>query len=70
MHCHIEFHVVAGFVGTLIEAPDLIDVKLPKDHTDVCRAYPEPIAGNAAGNLVNPLNLTGTVTTVPTINEG
>lgn len=70
MHCHIEFHVVSGFVGTLIEAPEALNITIPADQLAVCAAYPELTKGNAAGNVVEPLNLTGSVTTVPMNNSG
>lgn len=70
MHCHIEFHVVSGFVGTLIEAPESLNITIPQDHLEVCRKYPDPISGNAAGNKDDPYNLTGSNVNVPQSNYG
>ena len=69
IHCHIEFHVVSGFIATIIEAPEVLGasgLKIPQDHLDACKAYPMLSAGNAAGNTQNPLDLTGSVTEVST----
>jgi iron transport multicopper oxidase len=71
LHCHIEFHTVSGFVATIIEAPELLsDLQIPQDHIEACKAYPMDYVGNAGGNLVNPLNLSNAVTTVPTADHG
>ncbi|KAI4126455.1 MAG: hypothetical protein LQ338_003742 [Usnochroma carphineum] len=70
-HCHIEWHIEAGLVATMIEAPDrLTKLHPPHDHVKACQAYPMKSAGNAAGNTRNPLALNGSVTTVPTLNNG
>ena len=70
-HCHIEWHVSSGLVATMIEAPDhLKDLKIPENHLENCRAYGMAIAGNAGGNVDNPLDLTGAVTQIPTDGHG
>jgi iron transport multicopper oxidase len=60
-HCHIEWHVDQGLIATMIEAP--LDIQksltLPQDHIDACSAGNVPHAGNAAGNTINYLDLTG-----------
>ncbi|KAL5116135.1 hypothetical protein ACEQ8H_006032 [Pleosporales sp. CAS-2024a] len=64
-HCHIEWHVAAGLVATLIERPlDLqrhLADNLPPDHLAVCAAasVPVPTAGNAAANTIDVLDLHG-----------
>lgn len=43
LHCHIEFHVASGFVATIIEAPEVLELQnytIPQDHIDACKAYP------------------------------
>ena len=63
-HCHIEWHVEAGFTVTLIEAPDQLQGKyhIPADHVSACEKYPQLYEGNAAGNTKEPLNLNGSIT--------
>ena len=60
-HCHIDWHLVSGLAATLIEAPLELqkNLTIPQNHYDVCHADGLPIAGNAAGNTVNLLNLDG-----------
>jgi len=60
-HCHIEWHLLSGLMATMIEAPlDLQrTLQIPQDHKDACAAANVPTAGNAAGNTVNLLDLTG-----------
>ena len=62
-HCHVEFHTVSGFSATFIEAPEVFTkngyLKVPQGHIDVCKAYPQLYQGNAAGNIQDPLDLTG-----------
>ncbi|KGO77348.1 Multicopper oxidase, type 2 [Penicillium italicum] len=60
LHCHIEWHVEAGLMATIIEAPETFANTVhapPQSHYNACAAYPQPISGNAAGN--DGLNLTG-----------
>ena len=60
-HCHIEWHLLSGLMATLVEAP--LDMQktltIPKDHLDVCREAGLPVTGNAAGNTVDLLDLSG-----------
>ncbi|KAF2874161.1 iron transport multicopper oxidase FET3 precursor [Massariosphaeria phaeospora] len=62
-HCHIEWHVASGLIATMIESP--LDIQrqlagnIPTDHWDNCRAANVPTEGNAAGNTVDLLDLTG-----------
>lgn len=50
LHCHIEWHLEAGFVATVIEAPEQFqDMFRPADQVRICRAYGTPSRGNAAG---------------------
>jgi iron transport multicopper oxidase len=60
-HCHIEWHVDQGLIATMVEAPLEIQKSLtiPQNHLDACYIDDVPIAGNAAGNTVNLLDLTG-----------
>ncbi len=60
-HCHIEWHVTSGLMATFVEAPlDLQKlVTIPKDHLDAFAAAGIATTGNAAGNTVNLLDLTG-----------
>ncbi|KAK2008550.1 multicopper oxidase [Colletotrichum eremochloae] len=60
-HCHIEWHVTSGLLATFVEAPlDLQKtLSIPQNHLDVCAAAKVPIAGNAAGNTKDFLDLSG-----------
>ena len=60
-HCHIEWHMSQGLIATMVEAPLEIQKSLtiPQNHLDACKAANVPTAGNAAGNTVNVLDLTG-----------
>ncbi|KAI0885377.1 multicopper oxidase [Annulohypoxylon maeteangense] len=60
-HCHIEWHVASGLIATFVEAPlDLQkNLTIPQGHLDACASQNIPTAGNAAGNTVNFLDLTG-----------
>lgn len=59
-HCHIEWHVEMGMQASIIEAPELLrDLAIPADHIQACRVQNIPYEGNAAGNVVNPLDTTG-----------
>lgn len=60
-HCHIEWHIDQGLVATMIEAPLELQKSLtiPQNHLDACAAGKVPIAGNAAGNTINVLDLSG-----------
>ena len=56
----------------MIEAPmDLQKtLKVPQNHYDVCKAGNVPIAGNAAGNTVDLLDLTGQNESPPPLPAG
>ncbi|KND94156.1 Iron transport multicopper oxidase FET3 [Tolypocladium ophioglossoides CBS 100239] len=61
-HCHIEWHVVSGLMATFIEAPAELQKQLttiPEDHLAACKKGDVPTAGNAAGNTINFLDLSG-----------
>ncbi|KJX95791.1 iron transport multicopper oxidase fet3 like protein [Zymoseptoria brevis] len=60
-HCHIEWHLASGLIATMIEAPLDIQktITIPQNHYDVCAAASTPIAGNAAANTKDFLDLTG-----------
>jgi iron transport multicopper oxidase len=60
-HCHIEWHVDQGLVATMVEAPLEIQKSLtiPKNHLDACNVNNVPTAGNAAGNTLDLLDLSG-----------
>ncbi|KAF3052264.1 hypothetical protein E8E11_011500 [Didymella keratinophila] len=64
-HCHIEWHVASGLIATFIEAPLEIQAalsgKVPQEHFELCERNHPPIrtSGNAAGNDVDFLDLTG-----------
>ncbi|KAH6644676.1 Cupredoxin [Boeremia exigua] len=62
-HCHLEWHMASGLAITMIEAPLAIQIqlegKIPQDHWDTCKAGNVPVAGNAAGNTVDLLDLQG-----------
>jgi iron transport multicopper oxidase len=66
IHCHIEWHIVAGLVSTLIVGPDKLQaqpLKIPEDHLEVCRRLKIPTQGNAAGRKGT--DLTGANTEIP-----
>ncbi|KAJ5159865.1 Iron transport multicopper oxidase fetC [Penicillium canariense] len=60
-HCHIDWHLQQGLGMTLIEAPLQIQERLtiPQNHYDVCEASGVQSKGNAAGNTVDYLDLSG-----------
>ncbi|KUJ24481.1 putative ferrooxidoreductase Fet3 [Mollisia scopiformis] len=71
-HCHIEWHVEAGLVATIIEAPDVVAATqgIPHDHFKSCEEQGIPTTGNAAGNTKNYTDMTGLVTQFETDNWG
>lgn len=71
-HCHIEWHLEQGLALILVEAPTQLQQQttIPEDHYDVCRAGGMPIAGNAAGNTQNFLDLTGQPAQEPDLPSG
>lgn len=71
LHCHVEWHVEAGLMATIIEAPETFphsENAPPKSHYHACAAYPDPTNGNAAGK--HGLDLTGANTKLPAENHG
>jgi iron transport multicopper oxidase len=60
-HCHIEWHVDSGLIATMVEAPLELQrtLSIPQDHYDSCVVDGTPVKGNAAGNIINLLDLTG-----------
>jgi iron transport multicopper oxidase len=73
LHCHVELHVNSGFTATFVSAVDELQgmgIVVPEDHLEACRAFPMNYEGNAAGNMVDPLDLTGAVTEVPDTDYG
>lgn len=62
-HCHIEWHLEQGLAIVLIEAPEEMQKQESQQLTDnfkqVCNKTGVAYAGNAAGNTVNFLDLTG-----------
>ncbi|KAK9430746.1 Cupredoxin [Lipomyces doorenjongii] len=60
-HCHIEWHLEQGLALVLVEAPLEIQSRqvIPEDHYAACKAGGYAYEGNAAGNTVNLLDLTG-----------
>jgi len=60
-HCHIDWHLATGLAATLIEAPLELQqtLAIPPDHLDACRAGGVAVAGNAAGNTADVLDLKG-----------
>lgn len=59
-------------MATIVEAPLELQktVQIPKDHLDACAAAGVPTAGNAAGNTVNFLDLTGQPSPPPPLPAG
>jgi iron transport multicopper oxidase len=60
-HCHIEWHVDAGLIATMVEAPLSLqqNLKIPADHIAACEASGTQYSGNAAGNTIDLLDLSG-----------
>ena len=72
-HCHIEWHVEAGLSMVFIEAPaelQKLNLQIPQNHKDACKAMGIPMKGNAAGNTNNWLDLTGAPTEPTEIDTG
>ncbi|KAF8860882.1 FET Ferroxidase [Acephala macrosclerotiorum] len=72
-HCHIEWHVEAGLTATFIEAPtelQALGLVIPEDHKQACKNGNISMVGNAAGNSVDWLDLTGANTQPPLENWG
>jgi iron transport multicopper oxidase len=46
-----------GLTATIIEAPERLGgLDIPEDHIEMCRRLRIPSAGNAGGNLEDPLD--------------
>ena len=58
---HPDWHLASGLAATMIEAPLELQktISIPDDHLAICKADGVPVAGNAAGNTVDVLDLTG-----------
>jgi len=70
-HCHIDWHVTAGFFATIVEAPlQLQSQGVPADQFKVCKDQNLPYQGNAAANTKNFLDLTGANDAPPVDNRG
>ncbi|KAH6570912.1 hypothetical protein BSLG_006164 [Batrachochytrium salamandrivorans] len=50
-HCHVEWHLEAGLVALIIEAPDVMKktITIPQATTDQCQAMGMSVKGNAFG---------------------
>ncbi len=60
-----------GLIATIIEAAEeLRGLSIPEDHQAVCRSQNIPLAGNAAGNTQNFLDLTGAFEKPPVPDRG
>lgn len=60
IHCHIEWHVEAGLSAAILEATDRLgNLEIPWEHKQACVKQGIPLRGNAAGNSVDWLDLTG-----------
>jgi len=76
-HCHIEWHVNSGLIATIIEAPLQLQAQkqqqnasIPASHWQVCHDTNTPTQGNAAGNTLNWLDLTGANVSVKPLPAG
>lgn len=85
LHCHIEWHIEAGLIVTLLEAPELLyggtspdgkvwePLVIPEDHLAACKKGGMPTAGSAPelgpNTSVNPNNW-GAIWTPPTSTSG
>lgn len=60
-HCHIEWHIDSGLIATMVEAPLELQksLRIPEEHYQVCRDQKQPVAGNAAANTVDFMNMKG-----------
>ena len=69
-HCHIDWHLIAGFFATFIEAPlQLQSQSVPADQFQVCKDQGLPYQGNAAANTQNFTDLDGANNVPPPIND-
>ncbi|KAE9365562.1 multicopper oxidase [Stipitochalara longipes BDJ] len=64
MHCHMDWHNIAGLAATVVEAPLVLQKQqsIPEAWKTQCASQGYPIAGNAAGNTKNYTDLNGAVT--------
>jgi iron transport multicopper oxidase len=68
LHCHMEWHMEAGLLMTLVEDPLAIQngqPNIPTQMQKICKQQNIPLIGNAAGNTQDYLNLTGQVNIAP-----
>ncbi|EED19078.1 laccase, putative [Talaromyces stipitatus ATCC 10500] len=68
LHCHMEWHLVAGMDIILVEDPLQIQRgqrDIPLSMKLICLDQKIPLKGNAAGNWINFLDLTGEVNVAP-----
>jgi iron transport multicopper oxidase len=58
---HLDWHLASGLAVTLVEAPLELQksLKIPDDHYAACHDSGTPTQGNAAGNTLDLLDLTG-----------
>ena len=64
IHCHIDWHSIAGLAATIVEAPLVLQKQqsIPPAWTYQCASQGYPTAGNAAENTKNYTDLRGAVT--------
>jgi iron transport multicopper oxidase len=67
LHCHMEWHVVAGLTATIVEAPLQLQQsqKINPAMEEICKAQGVKTAGNAAGNTQNHFDLRDANTVAP-----
>ncbi|CRG91824.1 hypothetical protein PISL3812_08878 [Talaromyces islandicus] len=68
LHCHMEWHMDAGLMLTIVEDPlRLQDTqsRIPERMQHICRKQSIPLEGNAVGNSDDFLDLTGQVVIAP-----
>lgn len=60
-HCHIEWHMSQGLALVMVEAPTEIKQRqtVPLNHVHMCETGELPVAGNAAADTHNWLDLSG-----------
>lgn len=71
-HCHIDWHLSAGFFATMVEAPIELQKTetVPGDNYEVCKKQGLPFRGNAAGNTKDFGDLSGANDAPPVNNVG
>lgn len=71
IHCHMEWHVDAGLTATLVEAPRQLQAQtFPPAMAQICKEQNMKTRGNAAGNVDDPYDLDGQITTCPPNPQG